>query len=261
MSGLAGLRIAVTRPESRAGELCDRLIAAGAEPIRFPTIAIRPPAAYDPLDRALQDLARYDWVVFTSVSGVRSAFARAADLDIDVAVWHGVRLAAVGPATAKALSEYGVEPAAVPDEYLTVRIADVVGPVADQRFLLLRAEGAGELLPARLRERGAAVDEVPVYRTIEHLPDPAAMAALRVGIDAVTLTSPSTALGLTRALGDTLHDALAGAIIAAIGPVTAAAARNLGLEVHVVAEEHTVDGLMRALLRHFDPACAGDSLP
>lgn len=251
MSELAGLRIVVTRPEPQAAELCERLRAAGAEPVRFPTIAIAPPASFDPLDRALRGLAGYDWVVFTSANGVRSALARAAQLGLDESAWSAVRVAAVGPATAGELHARGIQIAAVPDEYLTERIADAVGPAAGERFLLLRAEVAGELLPAKLRGIGAIVDEAAAYRTVERVPDDRAMAALRPGCDVITFTSPSTVRGFASALGDSLHDVVAGAIIAVIGPVTAAEAKRHGLEVHVEAEEHTMDGLVRALERHF----------
>ncbi len=264
MSDLRGLRVLVTRPESQAGELCALLSAAGAEPVRLPVIDIAPPLSWRALDQSLAALAAYDWVVFTSANGVRSVMSRAQALGLHDgranALFGSVRVAAIGPATTQALDAWHVQPAAVPTEYLAERIADAVGRVRGLRFLLLRADIAGDALPRRLRAQGAHVDEVAAYRTVERAIDARAAAGLlHDGVDWITFTSPSTVRGLQRVLGDAWRVAMADARIASIGPVTSAAARAADLAVHVEAAEHTTAGLVRAMLAHAADAMAQEA--
>jgi uroporphyrinogen III methyltransferase/synthase len=259
MSGvpLAGLRIVVTRPAGQADALSELLEAAGATAIRFPTIAVRP-ATLHATDRAkLLALGTYDWVVFTSANGVAGAWRELDRVNLPRETWKRVHVAAIGPATAAALRAHGIEPDALPGEYLSERLADVVGPVTGRRFLLLRADIAGETLPAKLRAGGGHVDEVAVYRTVEAAPDAAALAA-GDDIAAITFTSPSTVRGFVRVCGGAWPPALRQAAIVAIGPVTAEAARALGLVVAVQARTHTAAGLVAALIEHFaQPATGG----
>jgi len=251
MSGLADRRIVVTRPAPQAEDLCARLEALGAKPIRLPAIDVLPPASTNAVDSALRALHEWDWVVFTSANGVRFVFERADALGMAADAWNVVRVAAIGPATARALTAQGVEPAAVPEEYLAERIADVVGDVGGHRFLLLRADIAGDVLPRRLRELGGYVDEIVAYHTAERASDERAAALIAEGVDAVTFTSPSTVRGLLRVLGAEWRNALAGAAIVSIGPVTSAAARGCGLPVHAEAADHTTEGLLEALSAYF----------
>jgi uroporphyrinogen-III synthase len=242
---LAGRRVVVTRPEDQAEGLCARLRALGAEPIEFPVIAIAPPEPGGPLDQAIARLDSYDWIIFTSVNGVEHFWAR---LPLPLGEgwgegWPG-KVAAIGPATAEALRLRGAPVDLMPAEYRAEAILDEIGDVAGQRILLPRADIARPALADGLRTRGAHVDEVAAYRTVAGKPTPAAFEALRTGVDVVTFTSSSTVRNFV-ALTTNLD--YGNPLIACIGPVTAATARELGLRVDVVAREYTVEGLLESL--------------
>jgi uroporphyrinogen-III synthase len=251
MSGwLSGRRVVVTRPEEQAEGLCSRLRALGAEPVEFPVIAIAPPEPGGPLDQALARLSSYDWLIFTSVNGVECFWARlAAPAALEALAAGPVRfpaakVAAIGPATAAALRRRGVRVCLVPAEYRAEAILDEIGDVAGQSILLPRADIARPALADGLRARGAQVDEVPAYRTVAATPAAAAFDALRAGVDVITFTSSSTVRNfVAQTAGLSYGDPL----VACIGPVTAATARELGLRVDVVAGEYTIDGLLEAL--------------
>ncbi len=243
---LDGLRVLVTRPEELAGGLVRQLRALGAEPIVCPTIRFVPPASYAPLDAALRQVQSYDWIIFTSVNGVRFFFERLATLGIEPGSLAGARLAAIGPATARGLEERGVAPDLVPARYIAEAILDEIGQVAGQRILLPRADIARKALADGLRARGAIVDEVAAYCTV------AAGGTLPPGpFDWVTFTSASTVhnlAGLAEAAGQNLSEYLAGARIACIGPITAQAVRAGGLTVDLEAAEYSMEGLIAALV-------------
>ena len=237
---LAGKRVVVTRPRAQAAALAEKLAGQGAVPIIFPMIEITPMDDCRPLDAALRQLDQYDWIIFTSVNGVTAVWDR-----LDAAWPAALRIAAVGPATARALAARGANAAFMPDEYVAEALAAGLGDVAGQRVLLPHAELAREALADVLRGRGATVDELPVYRTLPAAPDPQGLAEQQRGVDAITLTSASAARNFAR-----LAPA-APAVVACIGPVTAAAAREAGLPVRVVAAEYTLDGLVAALGDYF----------
>lgn len=246
---LRGLRVVVTRPRSQAPPMCRLLTERGAIPLIFPTIEIVPPADPGPLDDALARLDDYDWVVFTSVNGVEAFFARAVR-----SAWPGsLRVAAIGPATAGALEEYGVVASAVPEEYVAERIADAVGDVSGRRFLLARAARARKDLARLLHEQGAAVDDVAAYDTVAGSPTREEFHALRQGADVVTFTSSSTVEHYLELVPDaaTLEPE---PLVACIGPITASTARARGLGVTVVATTYTTVGLVDALDDHYEGA-------
>ncbi len=251
---LAGRRIAITRAEEQAAELAARLEALGAEAIVCPAIAIAPPADFAPLDRAIAQLGRYDWVIFTSVNGVRALVSRMAALGYDVAALRGCKLGAIGPATARALAEHGLAAAFVPSAYVAEAIVEEIGNIAGQRILLPRADIARAALTAGLRARGALVDEVAVYRTIPGAGIERLRGLLQAGaIDAITFTSSSTVRylleGLTAAglRDEEAAELVNRAAVVCIGPVTADTARRAGLRVDVVAARYTTAGLVEAL--------------
>lgn len=254
---LAGRRIAITRPQEQAAALAERLAALGAQTVQLATIAIAPIADHAPLDAAINVLAGYDWLVFTSVNGVAAFAERLAATGRDWSARGLARVAAIGPATARALEECGVMVDLMPEEYVAEAILDGLGNVAGQRLLLARADIARRALAGDLRLRGADVDEVAAYRTVIQ---PAAQDAIRAAldgperVDAITFTSSSTARGLLdglAALDRDPRDALAGVALAAIGPVTAATLREAGLEPALVAQEYTIPGLVAALAEYF----------
>jgi uroporphyrinogen-III synthase len=230
---LAGRRIVVTRPREQATALARALERLGAEVSSVPLVEIRPAVLPD------VDPGGYDWLVLTSVNGV------AACADLVVAARDRARVAVVGPATADAVRDLGVEPAFVPARFAADEIAHGLGPLDGVRVLLLQADLADPALAETLEARGARVDAVVAYHTVEVEPPADGRAALE-GADAIVLASGSAARGLAvLAVGGS-------ALLACIGPKTAAVARQVGLRVGLVAEEATSDGIIRALVAHYE---------
>jgi uroporphyrinogen-III synthase len=252
MSALTGKRILVTRPRAQAANLCDKLAALGAEPIPFPTIEVAPMDDYAALDEAIANLERYHWLIFTSVNGVAAFWNR-----LDLAGLQDPRgliakIAAIGPATARALAERGVRAVFIPEEYVAEAIVDGIGDVAGQWILLPRADIAREALAVELGQRGAIVHEIAAYRTLPAAPDPRGLGELRRGVDAITFTSSSTVRNFVALVGQFAKLPNRPAI-ACIGPITAQTARDVGLTVDLVADEYTSDGLVSALANYFSP--------
>jgi uroporphyrinogen III methyltransferase/synthase len=248
---LFGKRILVTRAREQASELARQLAELGAEPLEFPTIQILPLDDYAELDTALTQ--KYDWMIFTSVNGVKFVWERLTALGRDARAFVNTRLAAIGPATAVELARHGLCADFVPREYVAESIAEQIGDVAGQRILLPRADIAREMLAEGLRARGASVDDVAAYRTVTtDANDPHAqeIRALieRDEIDAIAFTSSSTVRGLCAALHLKSEILNLKSTIACIGPITAQTARDLGLRVDIVAKEHTIAELVAALV-------------
>lgn len=239
---LFGRRVVVTRAREQAGSLRARLEELGAGVVEIPAIEV------EPLDFALPELGRYAWVVFTSANGVAGFFDRGlGPAGLDARALAGCRVAAIGPGTAESLARRGLRVDLVPERFVAEALLDVFPPPGDgARVLLPRAEGARDVLPAGLRDRGYVVDVLPVYRTVAARLDPAeAEGVRRGGVDAITFTSASTVERFLHAVG-TLPEPQP--LVACIGPVTAEAAQRRGLRVDVVAEEHTIDGLVGVLV-------------
>lgn len=250
---LDGARVVVTRPREQAAPLAGALRSRGAQPVLFPTIAIVPVADTRRLDAAIASLDTFDWVIFTSVNGVRYFGERLAEMRVDAARVRRVRVAAIGPATRDALASLGIATSFVPDEYVAERIAEGLGDVRGRRCLLARAAQARPALRELLQGGGASVQEVAVYTTVTAQPeDAAAVEAVREA-DAVTFTSSSTVRGFCELLPDAA-DVLERAVVACIGPITAATAREAGARVDVVAARYTSDGLVEGLVNHFGEA-------
>ncbi|MGQ4809402.1 hypothetical protein NKDENANG_02819 [Candidatus Entotheonellaceae bacterium PAL068K] len=247
---LHGKRVLVTRAHAQAGELVYRLQALGAVPIVFPVIRIVPPADnYVALDSALRQLETFDWVVFTSVNGVRHVRQRMAALGLAEGAFTLARLAAIGPATADALRAYGLSIDLMPEAFVAEALLDAIPGPSGQRFLLPRADGAREALRLGLEASGATVVEVHAYRTLPADLSPEAYVQLESGVDCLTFTSSSTVRHFVSQVGAERARALAiGAAVIAIGPVTAGTARELGLPVAAVASEYTITGLLEALV-------------
>lgn len=248
---LLGKRIAVTRPAGQAAGLIAGLKALGAQALARPTIRIEDPADPGPLRRAVAALESYEWIVFTSANGVVRFWEALGGASLP----GGTRVAAIGPATADALAERGVQPEIVPEEYVAEAVADAlvgVGGLNGCRVLLPRAAGARKVLPQRLKAAGADVDEVVAY---EAHPDTEGIAALRAdlergAVDMITFTAASTVRQYVEFASPDVGDAR----VAAIGPITAAAARSAGLRVDAEASEYTVQGLLRAICSYYmDP--------
>lgn len=261
---LLGKRVLVTRPAHQARELLLALRGLGAEPVPFPTIEIMPAEDTQPLDVAIQRIARatewrlrpsdpspgddwfYDWLVITSANGVDAFWGRLNAAGLDSRCLATVRVAAIGPATAAALQQRSIKPDLMPEVYTAEGVLeafDQLGPVAGRHFLLARADIARKTLAEGLIERGAYVDEIASYRTVPIRKESAPPAA-----DIVTFTSSSTVVGYVNCLGQRPPaEALQHSQVVCIGPVTAGTARELGLPVAAVAEEYTVEGMLETL--------------
>ena len=251
MSGLAGKRVLVTRPRAQAEALVEKLAGLGAVPVLFPTIEIGEAEEAGPLDQAIAGLQGYRWVIFTSVNGVAAFWQRLTALGENSRALDGVRVAAIGPATAQALRERGVTPEFVPEEYVAEAILPGLGEVRGQRILLPRADIARRALVEALEGQGAFPEEIAAYRTLPAQADQAALGELERGVDIATFTSSSTVRNYFLLLGERARELLGDALIVCIGPITAETARTLGLEVGLVAAEYTVDGLVDALVEYY----------
>lgn len=243
--------VLVTRPAEQAEPFLRQLHARGFAPVCFPTIAIRPIAPNPALDAALRDLDAYDWVVFTSVNGVRIAWERAEALGAVLAL-RRARVAAIGPKTAAALRIRGVDPAFVPEEYVAEAILPGLGDLRGRKVLLLRALQAREALPRLIEQVGGQADEIPLYDTVQGDPPPEAWEALRQGVDYLTFTSPSTVREFVALVRQTGLDPLAlpgDPRVVVIGPITEQAAREAGFSVAAVAQPYTTEGMVEALVR------------
>jgi uroporphyrinogen-III synthase len=246
----------VTRPAEQAAELVALLADRGIDAISVPTVEIAAAQPGGPLDDAIRSLEGAAWLVITSVNGAASLLARLAALGR--ALPAGVRVAAVGPATATALEAGGMRVDHVPSRYRTVAIAEGLGDVAGRRVVLARADAATPDLGDALRERGALVEEVVAYRTLEGPAESRdrVREVLMRPLDGVTFTSGSTVRGLHALLS--VPEALRATALPAycIGPVTARVARRAGFAVPVVATTHTVAALAEAIHAHLTKAPA-----
>ena len=254
---LAGRVILITRAREQAADFAALLEEAGGSVLLVPTIAIEPPLSWDPLDGAPAEPGRYRWVVFTSVNGVAMVRRRLAESGRGAEALASCRVAAIGPATAEALRAWGLRVEVVPSEYVAEGLVDRLRPLIDggDRVLLPRAAEAREVLAQELSGMGAVVDEVPAYRTRAARERAAglreALAERRVHV--VTFTSSSTVRHFCALFhGGELPRLLEGVVIAAIGPITRAAAAAHGLPTHIVPDEYTIPALARAIVRYFE---------
>lgn len=255
---LDGHTVVVTRARAQAAGLVRMLEAQGAEVLSLPVIALVDPDDWSPADGALDALSTYDWVVFTSANALERflgrAVARGMDEDRLLAGLAGRKIAAVGPATAARCEAAGVHPDYVPEEAVAEGLVEgfeALGLGQGTRVLLPRALEAREVLPKALRAAGAAIDVVPVYRTVPASPDPDIVARIASGdADIVTFTSPSTVRNFFGMLDSTeARDAARMLSAVSIGPVTSDALREAGVTPLAEAPEHTSAGIVEALLR------------
>jgi uroporphyrinogen-III synthase len=250
MSGLTGIRIAVTRAAEQADELAGALRDRGAEVVVTPLIRIEPRIDEGEVRAAIADLPTYEWIVFTSVNGVDLFMQALRSAGREIGKEAGV--ACVGPATAAAAARHGLRTSVIPDEYVGHAIADALAahvPLQGARILLARAEGGSAELPERLSAGGATVVDIRLYRTVA---DAAGSRALRAelergALDVITFTSGSTIRYFNEMVGTPGR-----AKVAVIGPVTAEAARKAGMKVDIVAVPHTAEGIVGAIAGYFE---------
>ncbi len=255
---LWGRTILVTRTREQASDLVRQLRDLGARVLELPTIAIEP-LPQDELAGAIEDLAEFDWLAFTSANAVDLFFKCLTDGGSDARALAGRRVAAIGPATAARLAEHGIRADLEPEEAVAESLAAALleaGVGGGTRVLLPRAAEARDVLVETLRQEGALVEEIAVYRTVVPAAvDEASLEALRAGeVDLVTLTSSSTARHFVSLIqsrgGEELLARIKGQLkFASIGPITSNTATELGLTVAVESAEHTVPALVETIRR------------
>ncbi|HWA54823.1 MAG TPA: uroporphyrinogen-III C-methyltransferase [Solirubrobacterales bacterium] len=243
---LYGKRVVVTRARAQASGLAKRLRGLGAEVVELPAIRIESRIGSDEAESAVGQIGEYSLIVLTSPNGVRLLFEAIRKAGLDARALSGTTVAAIGPGTARALAKIGISADIVPERFVAESLVESLAAidVEGKKVLVARAAEARDVIPEHLEGRGAEVDVVALYETVRETPDPAAVEAAQAA-DYVTFTSSSTVRNLTEALGERFP---ADARIVSIGPVTSESAREAGLEVHVEADQHDIDGLIAALL-------------
>jgi uroporphyrinogen III methyltransferase/synthase len=244
---LSGKTVAVTRARSQASGLARRLEELGAIVVQAPSIRV------EPIESPAPDLSPYDLVCFTSPNAVTALFARLAQASDspanhprDARAFAGARVAAIGPETARALAEHGLVADIVPERFVAESLVEALADTLVEHALVARAKQAREVIPDALRERGAQVDVLALYETIAEPISSEALSAARAA-DYITFTSSSTVRFFLDAAGGAA-DLSPTTRIVSIGPVTSETLRECGLEAHVEAEDHDVDGVIQALL-------------
>ncbi|MEE8046836.1 MAG: uroporphyrinogen-III C-methyltransferase [Dehalococcoidia bacterium] len=249
---LFGKRVLVTRARSQASKLVKKLEELGAEVLEYPTIEIVPVRDPAPLDSALRDIAKYDWMMFTSSNAVRGIAARMKAIGIDSRALAHLKFGVNGPSTARALAEIGITPDAMPDQYLASAMVELLKEqqIRPTNVLFPRSEIGRETLSNGLKELGSNVDEVVAYST-ESPNDTGelARAAYEEGIDFTTFTSSSTVRNLVDLLGGS-PDLINTSKTVIIGPITAETAKELGVNIDIESEEQSVAGIVKALTAH-----------
>jgi uroporphyrinogen III methyltransferase/synthase len=257
---LFGKRILVTRPRDQAAQLVDLLESRGAEAIEAPMIRIAPPEDYSPLDQACLDVGRFDWIVFSSANAVDAFVGRLFASPLDLRALNGVKLCAVGPATAERLARHGLKVDLLPAEYRAEAMLQALSPGGHARGLkvfLPRGDIGRDVVAEELRKQGAEVSEAVAYRTLaveperEGGPDVYKM-LLERRIDVVTFTSASAVRNFVRVLGaEPVADLLRPTLVASIGPVTAETAAQFGIETAIMPADYTIPALVNAIVQFF----------
>jgi uroporphyrinogen III methyltransferase/synthase len=255
-TSLRGKKILITRARNQAGQFSTHLRKLGAEVIEVPTIEVVPPLRWEELDRTIDQLESYDWIIFTSANGVKFFWERLRKKDKEDRFPSLLKVCAIGPATANQLKEKGIRIDYMPKEYIAEAILEGFERMAirGKRILLARARVARDVLPKGLSTMGAEVDVVEAYRTIK--PREGAKKLIHLlsdgRIDAVTFTSSSTVNHFMELLTkEDWKGLLTGVAIACIGPVTAHTAKKWGMSVHIQPEEYTIPALTQAIVNYF----------
>lgn len=261
---LFGRRIVVTRSREQAVEFVDMLEERGAEAIHAPAIRIAPPDDVELLDAACEAVATFDWLILTSVNAV-DYFMRRLVAVSDIRELKGVRICAIGASTAERIRRHGIRVDLVPEEYHGEALLEALretDKISGRRFLLPKGDIARDVLADELRASGANVTEVVAYRTLlasteRDSDQDVYRMLLDRQIDAVTFTSPSSVRNFVKMLGeDQAVDLLRTTMVACIGPVTAEAAQQLGIDTSVMPERFTIADLVDALVEHFNSPVA-----
>ncbi len=253
---LHGKRIIVSRAKEQAGSLSSLLREKGAEIVEIPFIEIRPAQSYEALDKALENLMAYDWLILTSVNGVTALFSRLEMQGKSEADLLHLKIAAIGPATRKAIEKHGLPVDVMPEEYVAEAVVEEMKDqgIRGERVLLVRAKVARDVIPNALRDMGAKVHVMEAYETV--VPE-TSRTAIHEALNAspkpfaITFTSSSTVKNFIELIGEEhAHSSLLdGVKLCSIGPVTSATLKENKLRVDVEAKEYTIPGLVEAIAK------------
>jgi uroporphyrinogen III methyltransferase/synthase len=230
----------------------------GAEIIEFPTIEVVPPVSYEELDKSIDNIGAYDWLIFTSRNGVKYFFKRFFDRDRDIRDLKGIKICAIGSKTEKEIKKYGIKTDLIPDEFRAEGLIKLIQEIEGSRgkglegvkFLLPRAEVAREIFPEKVRELGGEIDIPVTYRTIKPESHGKRLRRfLKEGrISIATFTSAATFNNFREIMGEDADKLLNGIIIAAIGPVTVKAVEKAGLHVDIMPKEATIEAMVEEII-------------
>lgn len=253
---LFGKRILVTRPQDQAEGFIRALSELGAQYLLFPTIKIIPPASWKDLDRAIDGLSRYDWIIFTSVNGVKYFFERLNGAKKDARHLNGIKIGVIGPKTKAALMARGVSADLTPDKYWAECVVEELEgyPLEGKRVLLPRPAIARDYIPTKLKDLGAIVDVVEAYQTVrpEYSQDQLGELFKNGRIDMITFMSPSAVDSFLALFeGKSIYEEIPKVEVACIGPITAQKATESGLKVTIIPDEYTMEGLTRAIVESY----------
>jgi uroporphyrinogen III methyltransferase/synthase len=253
---LFGKRIVVTRSRDQASVFAETLLDRGATPIEFPSIDVVPPADWSELDTALDGLDTYHWIIFTSANAIKFFFERLRARGMDIRSLRANRICVVGPKTAEALEQYSLKPDLIPQEFKAEGVLAALGgeEVKGKRFLIPRAKVARELIPEKLREKGAEVTVATAYENVRPATDVDRVRKLFEDnkIAAVTFTSSSTVHNFVEMLGRKEYIKLiSGVAVACIGPVTAKTAEEYGMKTDIMPKDYTIPALVEAMVAYY----------
>lgn len=251
-----GKRFLVTRSREQASVLSEKIEILGGEAWEYPTIAIEQPLDYSLLDKSIKNIDQFDWLIFTSVNGVKSFFKRLRDLKQDIRQLGKVKICAIGPKTQETLENRGLIVDFMPEkfqaEYIIEGLKGILHP--GQKVLLPRADIGRPILVEGLEELGVNVTEVTAYRTVLGSRDNSILLEKLENkeIQVITFTSSSTVKNFIKLIkNNDIEKLLKGITIACIGPITANTAKEMGLNVDILADKYTIDGLVEAIKTHF----------
>jgi len=254
---LFGKRIVITRARAQASSLVSNLSKLGALCIEIPTIQIIGPKDTIPLKKSIKNIKDYDWLVFTSVNGVKFFFDTLFDMGYDVRVLGHLKFACIGPVTKERLKNYGIISDILPKTYRAESVIDAFSTVEikNKKILLPRAKQARTILPEELTKMGAQVDDVAAYETLLNTDREKDLIALLENneIDAITFTSSSTVSNFMSQLkSKNAKKLLKNVVIASIGPITSDTAKSFDIEPDIEAKQFTIQGLVNSLLAYYE---------